>query len=150
VLEKVNERRDEICIDHRLDLIGIASSDVGYSPAGLFSDSFFGTGKETEEGWEGAAIDDNLSLNIVASDNVAHRSKSRGLDLESDKLTTSENTAVDEFMSNSTRRRGTPASMTAWILSLFPSERYEIAQHESIKTSSSKEKINFASIGKAG
>jgi hypothetical protein len=150
VLEKVNEWRDEICIDDRLDLIGIAGSDVGDSPASLFSDGLFGTGKKTEKGREGAAIDDDLSLNIIAGDDVADRSKSRGLDLELDSLTTSGSTAVDEFMRSSTRRRGTPASMTAWIFSLFPSERYEIAQHESIKTSSSNEKINLASIGKAG
>jgi hypothetical protein len=150
VLEKVNEWRDEVCIDHRLDLIGITGSDVGNGPASLLSDGLFGTGKKTEKGREGAAIDDDLSLNIVASDDVANRSKCRGLDLELDDLITSGNTAVEEFMSNSTRRRGTPASMTAWILSLFPSERYEIAQQESIKTSSSNEKINLASMGKAG
>lgn len=42
-------------------------------------------------------------------------------------------------MRRSVRRLQTPLSMTAWILSFVPSDRYEIAQHASIRTSSSSE-----------
>lgn len=53
--------------------------------------------------------------------------------------------------SNSSTSRGhTPASITAWILSFVPSERYESAQHASVKTSSSLEWIRRARAGSAG
>mmetsp|Transcript_2162 Transcript_2162/g.6388 ORF Transcript_2162/g.6388 Transcript_2162/m.6388 type:complete len:229 (+) Transcript_2162:322-1008(+) len=42
-------------------------------------------------------------------------------------------------ISSSTSRRQTPASITAWIFSFGPSERYESAQHASVRTSSSGE-----------
>mmetsp|Transcript_18952 Transcript_18952/g.56300 ORF Transcript_18952/g.56300 Transcript_18952/m.56300 type:complete len:228 (+) Transcript_18952:277-960(+) len=48
-------------------------------------------------------------------------------------------TEGDGCMSSSTRRRQTPASMTAWIFSFGPSDRYESAQHASVSTSSSGE-----------
>mmetsp|Transcript_18873 Transcript_18873/g.58114 ORF Transcript_18873/g.58114 Transcript_18873/m.58114 type:complete len:205 (+) Transcript_18873:651-1265(+) len=48
-------------------------------------------------------------------------------------------TEGDGCMSNSTRRRQTPASMTAWIFSLGPSDKYDKAQHASVSTSSSGE-----------
>lgn len=44
----------------------------------------------------------------------------------------------------------TPASITAWILSFVPSERYDNAQQASVKTSSSLEKIKRSSAGSAG
>lgn len=72
VLEKVNQGRDEIRIDHRLNLVEVAGSDVGYCPAGFFSDCLLGTGEETQEGGESAAIDDNLCLYIIAGNNIAH------------------------------------------------------------------------------
>jgi len=52
--------------------------------------------------------------------------------------------------SSSTSRRTTPASITAWILSFVPSDRYESAQHASVSTSSSFEKIRWARHGSAG
>lgn len=51
---------------------------------------------------------------------------------------------------SSTRRGQTPASITAWILSFVPSERYESAQHASVKTSSSFWWIRPARAGSAG
>ena len=45
----------------------------------------------------------------------------------------------DGCMSSSTKRRHTPASITAWIFSFGPSERYERAQQASVSTSSSCE-----------
>src|SRR3569833_929421 len=47
-------------------------------------------------------------------------------------------TEVEACMRSSTSLRGMPASITAWILSLDPSERYEIAQQASMRTSSSR------------
>ena len=52
--------------------------------------------------------------------------------------------------SSSTSRGQTPASMTAWILSLVPSERYESAQQASVRTSSSFDCIRRSRAGIAG
>lgn len=54
------------------------------------------------------------------------------------------------YRSSSTRRGQTPASITAWILSLVPSDRYESAQHASVRTSSSFEWMRRARAGRAG
>ncbi|KAH3671316.1 hypothetical protein OGAPHI_000539 [Ogataea philodendri] len=50
---------------------------------------------------------------------------------------------------SSTSRLGILASTTAWIASVGPSLKYEIAQHASIRVSTSTEKISLASVGKA-
>lgn len=51
---------------------------------------------------------------------------------------------------SSTSRGQTPASITAWILSLVPSDKYDNAQHASVRTSSSFECIRRARAGRAG
>ena len=56
----------------------------------------------------------------------------------------------DTHSKSSTSRGQTPASMTAWILSLVPSERYDRAQQASVRTSSSFECISRARAGRAG
>jgi len=53
-------------------------------------------------------------------------------------------------MRSSTSRRQTPDSMTAWILSLGPSERYDKAQQVSARTSLSWWNRRRASNGRAG
>lgn len=42
------------------------------------------------------------------------------------------------YANNSTSRVVTPAWITAWIFSLGPSDKYEIAQHVSANTSESR------------
>jgi len=54
------------------------------------------------------------------------------------------------YRRSSTSRGQTPASITAWILSLVPSDKYDRAQHASVRTSSSLEWISRASAGRAG
>lgn len=44
-------------------------------------------------------------------------------------------TQFDSYISNSTSLRQTPESMTAWILSFGPSDRYDNAQHASARMS---------------
>lgn len=56
----------------------------------------------------------------------------------------------DTHSRSSTSRGQTPASMTAWILSFVPSERYDSAQQASVRTSSSFEWIRRARAGRAG
>lgn len=53
-------------------------------------------------------------------------------------------------VSSSTNLGHTPASITAWILSFVPSERYESAQQASVNTSSSLEWMRCCRAGSAG
>lgn len=53
-------------------------------------------------------------------------------------------------MSSSTRRLQTPESMTAWILSLGPSERYDKAQQASASRSGSLLNRSLDSTGRQG
>lgn len=53
-------------------------------------------------------------------------------------------------MSSSTSLRQTPESMTVWILSLGPSDKYESAQQASARTSGSLLKSNLDSTLKQG
>ncbi len=54
------------------------------------------------------------------------------------------------YMSNSTSLRHTPESITVWILSLGPSDRYESAQQASARTSGSLLKSNMESTLRHG
>lgn len=54
------------------------------------------------------------------------------------------------YMRSSTSRLQTPASITAWILSFGPSDRYESAQHASAKTSESAWNSRRESTGRHG
>jgi len=71
VLKQMNERRNKICVNNRLDLIGISGGDVGYCPARFLSNCLFQTGKKTQQRRKGTTVDNNLSLYIIPSDDVA-------------------------------------------------------------------------------
>ncbi len=81
VLEQMNQRRDKIGINNRLNLIEVTGCDIGYRPAGLFSNGFLRAREKAQQCRKSTAIDDNLSLNVIPSDNVAYRPKSRSLNL---------------------------------------------------------------------
>ncbi|RUP48203.1 hypothetical protein BC936DRAFT_144843 [Jimgerdemannia flammicorona] len=76
----IGEWRGDVGVNDRLDLRGIAGSDVGDSPAGLLADTVLGAREKAEEGGKGTTVDDDLGLNIVTSDDVADRAESRRLD----------------------------------------------------------------------
>lgn len=57
---------------------------------------------------------------------------------------------VYTYINSSTNLRQTPESMTAWIFSLGPSDKYDKAQQESASTSASLLKRSRAKIGKQG
>jgi len=61
-----------------------------------------------------------------------------------------ERTKFKSHSKSSTSRGQTPASITAWIFSLDPSERYDRAQHASVRTSSSFECMRRSRAGRAG
>ena len=70
MLKQMNERRNKICIDNRLDLITISCGDVGYCPACFLSNCFFGAGEKTQQRRKSTTVDNDLSLDIVSSDDV--------------------------------------------------------------------------------
>lgn len=80
VLEKVNQRRDDVGIDNGLDLGRVAGSDVRDGPASLFADTVLSRAQKRQEAGQSAAVDDDLSLDIVTGDNVADGSEGGGLD----------------------------------------------------------------------
>ena len=46
VLEEIDKRRNNVCIDHGLDLSRVASSDVGDGPAGLLANAILGRAQQ--------------------------------------------------------------------------------------------------------
>ncbi|KAI6766284.1 hypothetical protein HG530_007354 [Fusarium avenaceum] len=80
VLEEMDQRRNDVGIDHGLDLGRVASSDVGNGPASLLADAILSRAEQGKETGQSAAVDNNLGLNIVTGNNVADRSQSGGLD----------------------------------------------------------------------
>lgn len=75
ILEEVNERLDDVCIDDSLDLRRVSSGDVGDGPAGLFPDTILSGAEKGKQGRECAAVNDDLGLNVVTGDNVTNGSK---------------------------------------------------------------------------
>mmetsp|Transcript_25248 Transcript_25248/g.71355 ORF Transcript_25248/g.71355 Transcript_25248/m.71355 type:complete len:235 (-) Transcript_25248:259-963(-) len=59
-------------------------------------------------------------------------------------------TAGSGLVRSSMQRTGMPASMTAWMFALGPSDRYESAQQASVRTSGSVSKMSELSTGRAG
>merc|ERR1711998_345733 len=59
-------------------------------------------------------------------------------------------TEKDTWERSSTRRLHTPASITFWMRSFCPSERYDNAHAASVRTSSSLEYTMWARVGSAG
>jgi len=56
---------------------------------------------------------------------------------------------IGTYRRSSTSLPHIPASITSWIMSFVPSERYEIAQHASVRTFSSLEKTKRSRVGSA-
>jgi hypothetical protein len=125
-------------INDSLDLCRRSSSDVGDGPARFLPDAILRRGQKAEESGKCSRGDNNLGLKVVTSNNVSDRSQSGGLD-RGGRVPEVRFAVVHTHIKRSTNRLQTPLSITAWILSLLPSDRYEIAQHASMRTSSSSE-----------
>jgi hypothetical protein len=141
VLENVDQRRNDVAvirrcsglskgtnlrIDDSLNLHGGAGSDVGDGPASLLSDTVLGRGEQAEQSGESAGRNDDLGLEVIASDDVTDGSQSGGLDGSRGVPRCQPGVymaRVDTYIRRSTSRRQTPLSMTAWILSLVPSDK---------------------------
>lgn len=77
VHQQLNHFIHQADIQTRLDLLLVASGDVGNWPTDFFSDGFLGVDDEAVEGGETAAVDGFLSLVVVTGQDVAngaHRS----------------------------------------------------------------------------
>lgn len=79
VLEEVDQRWDDVGVDYSLDLSGVAGSNIGDGPARLLADTVLGGAQQGKQSRERSAVDDDLCLDIVASNNVANRSQGGGL-----------------------------------------------------------------------
>ena len=75
----MDKRWNNIGINDGLDLGRVTGSDIGNGPASLLSNSVLPGAQEREKGRKSATVDDDLGLDIIASNNVANRSKSWGL-----------------------------------------------------------------------
>ena len=75
VIEKVRRsckvRVKSICVNY-LNLLPVASGDVGYSPADFLAYRLFQVGaEEVQQTWQDAAAENQLGLNVVARYYVA-------------------------------------------------------------------------------
>ena len=83
VLQNVDQRRNDVAVcqrgpgyyeysrvNDRLNLQWRPGGDVGNGPAGLLSDTVLGRGEQAKQSWQGAGRNDDLSLQIVTSDDV--------------------------------------------------------------------------------
>ena len=78
--KKVDQRRDNVGVNDRLDLGRVSSSDVADGPASLLANTILVGAQQGQEARKGTAVDDNLGLNIISSDNVTDGTKRGGLD----------------------------------------------------------------------
>lgn len=79
VLEKMDQRRNDVGVNDSLDLRRVTSGDVGDGPAGFLADAVLGGTQKRQEARQSTAVDDDLGLEVVTSDNVTDGSESGGL-----------------------------------------------------------------------
>lgn len=69
--EKVDQRRDDVGVNNRLDLSRVSSGNVADGPASLLADAILVGAQKRQEAGKGTAVNDNLGLNIVSRHDVA-------------------------------------------------------------------------------
>jgi hypothetical protein len=79
VLQEVDQRGNDVGINHSLDLRRVASGNVGDGPAGLLTNAVLGRAEQRQKAGQGTTVDDDLSLDVVTGNDVADGSQSRGL-----------------------------------------------------------------------
>eukprot|EP00964_Phaeocystis_antarctica_P043784 scaffold25122_cov66-Phaeocystis_antarctica.AAC.1 len=77
--EQVHEGRDDVGLDHRLDLLARARGDVGDGPTGLLADALLRAVEQCEQPRQRAAVEHALRLVVVAGDDVARGAQRRRL-----------------------------------------------------------------------
>lgn len=95
--QQIDELRENICVNHRLDLLGCSGGDVGDRPACLLADVLLWTFKHPiidhgkkrynlmdamilpKEGRKSIQVDNELGLAVISSNDVANCSQRRCL-----------------------------------------------------------------------
>jgi hypothetical protein len=80
VLEKVNQRGNDVCVNDSLDLCRVAGSDVRDGPAGLLADTVLSGAQQGEQSGQRTAVDDDLGLDVITGNDVANGSEGGCLD----------------------------------------------------------------------
>jgi len=76
----VNERAHQVGVNDSLDLSGVASSNVADGPASLLADAILSGAQKGEQSGKSTAVDDDLGLDVVSSDDVANGTEGGSLD----------------------------------------------------------------------
>lgn len=145
-------RTVEECEDGRyLNLLPVSSRNVRNSPAGFLANRLFGRAEQVEQAVHDGAVQDYLRLHVITGHDVTYStqgslhdtrrrvpvptagSQSRRQQTEGGTKWTRyikcwirtifQQQTQEAYINNSTSRRQTPASITAWILLLGPSDR---------------------------
>ena len=80
VLEKVDQRRNNVGLDDGLNLCRVAGGDVRNGPARLLADAVLGGAQQGEQSPECTTVNDDLGLDVIARNDVANGSQSGCLD----------------------------------------------------------------------
>eukprot|EP00051_Salpingoeca_urceolata_P032286 m.15074 g.15074 ORF g.15074 m.15074 type:complete len:440 (+) comp4952_c0_seq1:684-2003(+) len=77
VFQNVDERGNEVGLNDLLDLLLAASSHIGNGPARLLFDALLWAGQQGAQVVQCRAVEHNLCLGVIASDNVANGAQGR-------------------------------------------------------------------------
>lgn len=77
----LNEGREDIGIDDRLNLFTISGRDIRNGPRSLFANRFLFRTEESKYARQSIAVEDDLGLCVVTGDNIADCSQGRRNDI---------------------------------------------------------------------
>mmetsp|Transcript_2250 Transcript_2250/g.3525 ORF Transcript_2250/g.3525 Transcript_2250/m.3525 type:complete len:493 (-) Transcript_2250:130-1608(-) len=78
--QQLNERWNNVVLNHSLNLVLVSSSDVRDGPARFLANTLLRITQKSKKTWEGIGIDNKLRLQVVTGNNVSNRSQGWGLD----------------------------------------------------------------------
>lgn len=76
-----NQGWEYVRIDYGLDLLTISGRDIWNGPWGLFPNGFLIRSEQTEYAWQSIAVEDDLCLGVIASDDITDCSQSSRYDI---------------------------------------------------------------------
>ncbi|KUI56758.1 hypothetical protein VP1G_10880 [Cytospora mali] len=79
VRQQVDKRRNDVGVNHGLNLRGVTSSDVGNGPASLLSNTVLVRAQQRQQARQSTTVDDDLGLHVVTSNDVSYGAQSGGL-----------------------------------------------------------------------
>mmetsp|Transcript_6515 Transcript_6515/g.12311 ORF Transcript_6515/g.12311 Transcript_6515/m.12311 type:complete len:256 (-) Transcript_6515:655-1422(-) len=81
VSEDLHKRRNDVGIDHLLDLVCVTCCDVGNCPARFFADPFLWAGQQGLQAKKSGTAENRVSLDVVSGNDVADSAKGRCFDI---------------------------------------------------------------------